>query len=54
MDKEAEDAARDRKIDELIMKARRLDDICHEIFLTLLAKKRLRFNERARSRFNYN
>lgn len=45
MDKETEDAARDRKIDELNMKARKLDDICHEIFLTLLAKKRLRFNE---------
>jgi len=45
MDKEAEDAARDRKIDELSMKALKLDDVCHEIFLTLLAKKRLRFNE---------
>lgn len=45
MGKETEDAARDRKIDELSMKALKLDDICHEIFFTLLAKKRLRFNE---------
>jgi len=45
MDKENNDAARDQKIDELVEKQTQLDNICHEIFLTLLAYKRLRFNE---------
>ena len=36
---------RDKKIDEILEKHRKLDDICIEIFLTLQAYKRLRFNE---------
>lgn len=44
--KEIEDAARDKRIDEIADKfAFELDDICHEIFLTLMAYKNLRFNE---------
>jgi len=49
MDKENGDAARDKKIDELVEKQTQLDGICREIFLTLLAYKRLRFNELHRS-----
>lgn len=45
MDKENEDAMHDKKIDEILEKHRKLDDICIEIFFTLQAYKRLRFNE---------
>ena len=38
-------AERDKKIDEILEKHRKLDDICREIFFTLHAYKRLRFNE---------
>ena len=36
---------RDKKIDDILEKHRKLDDICIEIFFTLQAYKRLRFNE---------
>jgi DNA-binding HxlR family transcriptional regulator len=45
MGKESEDSVRDQKIDEIIKKHKELDDICSEIFFTLQAYKRLRFNE---------
>ena len=45
MGKENEDSIRDQKIDEILKKHRELDDICVEIFFTLMAYKRLRFNE---------
>jgi len=45
MGKENEDSVRDQKIDELIKKHKELDDICVEIFFTLMAYKRLRFNQ---------
>ena len=45
MGKENEDSVRNQKIDELIKKHKKLDDICVEIFFTLMAYKRLRFNE---------
>lgn len=45
MGKENEHSVRDQKIDELIKKHKELDDICVEIFFTLMAYKRLRFNE---------
>jgi len=45
MDKENEDSIHDQKIEEIIRKHAQLDDICREIFLTLQAYKRLRFNE---------
>lgn len=40
-----EDAARNKKINELIRKHKELDDTCVEIFFTLMAYKRMRFNE---------
>ncbi len=44
--KEREDAAKDKRIDEVVDKfAFELDDICHEIFFTLIAYKSLRFNQ---------
>lgn len=44
--KETEDAQRDRRMDEIARKfAFELDDTCHEIFLTLMAYRKLRFNE---------
>jgi DNA-binding HxlR family transcriptional regulator len=43
MVKEADD--RDRKIDEILEKHRTLDDICVDIFFTLMAYRKLRFNE---------
>lgn len=49
MDKEIDDAAKNKRIDELSMKSFELDDICKEIWLTLLAKERLRFSELHRS-----
>jgi DNA-binding HxlR family transcriptional regulator len=45
MDKEDEDSAHDQKIDEILKKHAQLDDTCREIFLTLQAYRRLRFNE---------
>jgi len=45
MGKENEDSVRDQKIDELIKKHKELDDLCVEIFFTLMAYKRLRFNQ---------
>ena len=45
MGKENEDSVRDQKIDEILKKHRELDDICVEIFFTLMAYKRLRFNQ---------
>jgi len=45
MDKENGDSVRDQKIDELIRKHKELDDMCVEIFFTLMAYKRLRFNQ---------
>lgn len=45
MDKENENATRNKKIDELLEKHKKLDDICIDIFFTLMAYKRLRFNE---------
>lgn len=45
MDKKNKDLTRDQKIDAIIEKHRTLDGICREIFLTLWAYKRLRFNE---------
>jgi DNA-binding HxlR family transcriptional regulator len=45
MGKENEDAVHDQKIDEILEKHKKLDDICREIFFTLQAYKRLRFNE---------
>lgn len=45
MDKENEDAVHDQKIDEILEKHKKLDDVCIEIFFTLQAYKRLRFNE---------
>jgi len=43
--KEIEDAARDKRIDEIAKLSFELDDTCHEIFFTLMAYKKLRFNE---------
>jgi DNA-binding HxlR family transcriptional regulator len=45
MDKKNEDSIHDQKIDEILEKHKKLDDICIEIFFTLQAYKRLRFNE---------
>jgi len=45
MGKENEDSVRNQKIDELIKKHKELDDLCVEIFFTLMAYKRLRFNQ---------
>jgi DNA-binding HxlR family transcriptional regulator len=45
MDKKDEDAIHDQKMNELIEKHKKLDDVCVEIFFTLMAYKRLRFNE---------
>jgi DNA-binding transcriptional ArsR family regulator len=45
MAKKIDGAERDKKIDEILEKHRKLDDICREIFFTLHAYKRLRFNE---------
>jgi DNA-binding HxlR family transcriptional regulator len=45
MGKENEDSVRDKKIDEILKKHKELDDTCVEIFFTLMAYKRLRFND---------
>jgi len=45
MGKENEDSIRDKKIDEILKKHKELDDTCVEIFFTLMAYKRLRFND---------
>jgi len=45
MAKKIDDAERDKRLDELSMIGFELDDICSEIWLTLMAYKRLRFNE---------
>lgn len=45
MGKANEDSVRDQKVDTLIEKHRKLDDICREIFFILMAYKRLRFNQ---------
>jgi DNA-binding HxlR family transcriptional regulator len=45
MVKKVDGDERDKKIDEVLEKHRKLDDICKEIFFTLHAYKRLRFNE---------
>jgi DNA-binding HxlR family transcriptional regulator len=39
------DSVRNQKINELIKKHKELDDTCIDIFLTLMAYKRMRFNE---------
>jgi DNA-binding HxlR family transcriptional regulator len=44
MAKKLNDAARDKRVDELSLVGFELDDICSEIWLTLMAYKRLRFN----------
>jgi DNA-binding HxlR family transcriptional regulator len=44
MAKKMDDAERDKRLDELSMVGFELDDICSEIWLTLMAYKRLRFN----------
>jgi len=49
VDSNQPDSARDKKIDEIADKQLALDDLCHEIFLTLQAYKKLRFNELLRS-----
>lgn len=43
--REIDNEARNKRLDELSMKSFELDDICHEIWFTLMAYKRLRFNE---------
>jgi DNA-binding HxlR family transcriptional regulator len=45
MAKKINGAERDKKIDEVLEKHRKLDDICIKIFFTLQAYRRLRFNE---------
>jgi DNA-binding HxlR family transcriptional regulator len=40
-----EDRVHDQKIDEILKKHAQMDDVCRQIFLTLQAYKRLRFNE---------
>jgi DNA-binding HxlR family transcriptional regulator len=45
MGKKNEDSLHDQKIDEILEKHKKLDDICIQIFFTLQAYKRLRFNE---------
>ena len=45
MSKKSEDATRDKILDELVEKHRELCDICREIFFTLMAYKKLRFNQ---------
>lgn len=45
MKREIDNEARNKRLDELSMKSFELDDICHEIWFTLMAYKRLRFNE---------
>ena len=45
MEKNSRDLTRDQRIDAIIEKHKRLDDTCREIFLTLWAYERLRFNE---------
>jgi DNA-binding HxlR family transcriptional regulator len=47
--KNRDSAFRDERIDELVEKQAGLDDICTEIFVTLLAYKRLRFNQLLRN-----
>ena len=49
MNKKIDYAARDKMIDGVLKKHRELDDICHEIFFTLMAYKKLRFNELLRA-----
>ncbi len=49
MNKKIDYAARDKMIDEVLKKHKELDDICHEIFFTLMAYKKLRFNELLRA-----
>ena len=44
-----DDETRDKMIDELVDKHAQLDDICHEIFLTIWAYKKMRFNELLRA-----
>jgi DNA-binding HxlR family transcriptional regulator len=44
MAKKMDDAERDERLDELSMVGFELDDVCSEIWLTLMAYKRLRFN----------
>jgi DNA-binding Lrp family transcriptional regulator len=45
MPKKVDSVERDKKIDEILEKHRKLDDVCIQIFFTLQAYKRLRFNE---------
>ena len=45
MTKKVDNTERDERIDEILEKHRKLDDICIEILFTLQAYKRLRFNE---------
>ena len=49
MNKKIDYAVRDKMIDKVLKKHRELDDICHEIFFTLMAYKKLRFNELLRA-----
>ena len=49
MNKDLKNDERDKKIDKLIEKQVLLDDICKEIYLTLLAYRKLRHNELLRT-----
>jgi len=49
MEKEIKDSERDKKIDELVLKYMCLDDACRQIFFTLVAYKKLGFNDLSRS-----
>jgi len=40
MKREIDNEARNKRLDELSMKSFELDDICHEIWFTLMAYKR--------------
>ena len=47
--KEIDNKARNRRINEITKKTLELDEICSNIFLTLLAYKKMRFNELLRT-----
>ena len=49
MERKYDEAVRDKKIDHLVEVHAGLDDACKEIFFTLIAYKRLRFNQLLRT-----
>ena len=49
MNKDLDKTEQNRKIDEIIEKQKLLDDVCKEIYLTLLAYRKLRHNELLRT-----